>query len=129
MFKVGWWDSNASAWSTEGVSGASVDCATGNLTFQTTHLGQLAVVKSRSQLFPYRSWCVRPTGGRGGASAAVSLDLGLPEGLLVIEAGSGWVQVHASTVAAWPQVRLGKASSPQHTVHILVFSSKLVSKL
>ena len=103
--QVGWWDPEASAWSTEGVTGAALDPASGNLTFQTTHIGPLAVVQSRARLHPYRSWSVRPTGGRGGSTAAVSLDVGLPEGLLVIEAGPGWVQLPASAADTWPQLR------------------------
>ena len=116
--KVAHWDSVAHEWTTEGISHASVDPASHNLSFQTTRLiGPLAVVQSRTKHFPYRSWTIRPLGGRGGGRAAVSLDLGLPGGLLVIECGSWGVALHDSGAAtAIPQLSslIGRRYSRPH---------------
>ncbi|GAX81362.1 hypothetical protein CEUSTIGMA_g8793.t1 [Chlamydomonas eustigma] len=126
--KVGWWDPDTSAWRSEGVSGTLVDPETGHLTFQSTHMGPLAVIQSRCRLYPYQSWSVRPTGGKGGDTAAVTLEVGLAEPL-VFEAGPGWVQLATPAAETWPQLAgvAGRKMQPSalllelstHGIHLL----------
>ncbi len=71
--QVGWWDAESQGWSQAGVTDVQLDLASGSLSFRTTHLGVLAVIQSRAALLPYAFWSVRPTGGRGGRTAAVCL--------------------------------------------------------
>ena len=78
---MGWWDNELNGWNTEGVSVVALDSSSGTLSFKSTHMGPLAVVQSRVKLLPYRAWSVRPTGGRNGSTAAVTLDVGLSEPL------------------------------------------------
>ena len=42
-------------------------------------VGTLALLQKRSRLLPFKGWTVRPTGGRGGSSAAVTLLTGQPK--------------------------------------------------
>lgn len=84
--QVAWWDAERSCWSIDGVSNGHLKSHGQVLSFQTAHMGALAVVQSRTRLCPYHFWSVRPTGGRGGATAAVTLDVGLQE-KLVFEVG------------------------------------------
>lgn len=98
--KVGWWDTQTHGWSTEGISDVSHDHASGMLSFKSTHMGPLAVVQSRVRLLPYQSWSIRPTGGRNGATASITLHVGLSEPL-VFDAGPGFVKFGST---AWPQL-------------------------
>eukprot|EP00798_Chlamydomonas_sp_ICE-L_P022454 gene22454-29569_t len=93
--KVGWWDHEISGWSTQGVTDVVHDSNTGILTFKSNHMGPLAVVQSRVRLLPYQGWSVRPTGGRNGSTASVTLHCGLSEPLEFKQHGIS----HASLVA------------------------------
>ena len=97
---VGWWDPSVSGWSTAGVTDVDFDKMGGNVTFKSTHIGPLAVVQSRARLMPYSKWSVRPTGGRNGSTAAVTLSVGLPE-QIVFEVGPSTV---ALTSPAYPEL-------------------------
>eukprot|EP00198_Chlamydomonas_reinhardtii_P003323 XP_001692659.1 flagellar associated protein [Chlamydomonas reinhardtii] len=63
------------------------DGASKTFSFHTTHLAPLALVMRRTRLLPYAGWAVRPTGGRNGNGAAISLDVGL-DAPVVIELAS-----------------------------------------
>ena len=69
-------------------SDVAFDGASKTFSFHTTHLAPLALVMRRTRLLPYAGWAVRPTGGRNGNGAAISLDVGL-DAPVVIEV-SGW---------------------------------------
>ncbi len=71
--QVGWWDHETQCWRQNGITDIQLDLASGSLSFRTTNLGAIAVIQSRTKLLPYSSWSVRPTGGRGGKTAAVTL--------------------------------------------------------
>eukprot|EP00955_Chlamydomonas_euryale_P107939 365810-Chlamydomonas_euryale.AAC.3 len=88
------------SWSTKGMSGVSFK-PDGQLSFQSTRMGALAVLGVRGACLPYRRWYVRPAGGRGGPAAHVTLDIGGPA-LLSFECGEGGVSLSASASEAWP---------------------------
>ncbi|GLC60963.1 hypothetical protein PLESTB_001700500 [Pleodorina starrii] len=108
--QVAWWDEPHQIWNVDGVSNVAYDPSTNYVSFHTTHLAPLALVMSRTRLLPYKGWHVRPTGGRNGNSAAISLDCGLEEAI-VIE-----VSTHSATLSSpsWPQLQslLGVAMPP-----------------
>ena len=54
-------------------SDVSYDPSSGLVSFHTTHLAPLALLTSRCRLLPYSAWYIRPTGGKNGSSAAVTL--------------------------------------------------------
>mmetsp|Transcript_31025 Transcript_31025/g.68839 ORF Transcript_31025/g.68839 Transcript_31025/m.68839 type:complete len:672 (-) Transcript_31025:511-2526(-) len=126
--QVGWWDAKENAWSTQGVTDAAYDAGSETLSLHSTHIGPLAIIQSRARLLPYRMWSVRPTGGRNGATAAVTLDVGLAEPL-VFEAGPGYVQLAAQAGTTWPQLEqlAGRRMQPaallqalsRHGLHLL----------
>jgi hypothetical protein len=51
------------------------DRGAGSLSFSTTHLGSLALLRSRGCLLPYSAWSVRPTGGLGAATLELTLQV------------------------------------------------------
>ncbi|GIL57326.1 hypothetical protein Vafri_12587 [Volvox africanus] len=108
--QVAWWDEPHQIWNVDGISNVAYDPATNYVSFHTTHLAPLALVMSRTRLLPYKGWNVRPTGGRNGNSAAVTLDCGLDEPV-VIE-----VSIKTATLSSpsWPQLQslLGVAMPP-----------------
>ncbi|KAG1660998.1 hypothetical protein FOA52_007163 [Chlamydomonas sp. UWO 241] len=113
---IGWWDTDACAWSTSGVTEPSISVdASGvtKLSVHTTHMGPIAVLAKRTARLPYKAWYVRPTGGRGGATAAISLDVGGPT-LLTLDAGPGYVSLAPCAGAAWPALAalVGKRMPP-----------------
>lgn len=55
------------------LSDVNYDLSANLVSFRTTHLAPLALLGSRCRLVPYEAWHIRPTGGRDGASAAVTL--------------------------------------------------------
>jgi cancer susceptibility candidate protein 1 len=71
---------------------------------------------------------VRPTGGRGGATAAISLDVGGPA-LLTLDVGPGYASLAPSAGEAWPPLAplVGKRMPPgsllaelsSHGMHLL----------
>lgn len=92
--QVGWWDAEHSCWSTSGISEVVVNHSPPSLSFHTTHLAPLAVILPRTRLLPYKSWSVRPTGGKNGTTAAVTLQLpALGESPVVLEVGPGWTKL------------------------------------
>ncbi|EFJ46480.1 hypothetical protein VOLCADRAFT_92992 [Volvox carteri f. nagariensis] len=99
--QVAWWDEPHQIWNVDGISNVSYDPATNYVSFHTTHLAPLALVMSRTRLLPYKGWNVRPTGGRNGSSAAITLDCGL-EDPIVIE-----VSTRTATLSSpsWPQLQ------------------------
>lgn len=93
-------------------SNVSYDASSRFASFQTTHLAPLALLVSRTRLLPYSAWHVRPTGGRNGNSAAITLDLpGLGE-RVVLEVGKGTAALTEPTT--WPQLEslVGVAMAP-----------------
>ncbi|KIY95176.1 flagellar associated protein, partial [Monoraphidium neglectum] len=92
--RVGWWDDAAGCWSEEGISGIRFQPGRRLLTFSTARLGTLALLAPRARLLPYRSWDLRPTGGLGGATVALTLRpcAPLPEPL-VIDIGPAWARL------------------------------------
>ena len=56
-------------------SGVEYDDVKGTLSFSSLHLGTLALLGDRSRLLPYRSWSIRPTGGYGGSTAEITLEV------------------------------------------------------
>ncbi len=79
-------------------SGVRFEPSTRQLTFSTTHLGTLALLAPRVRLLPYRSWNLRPTGGLGGGTVALTLhaaEMAQLPGPLVIEAGPAWARLVA----------------------------------
>ncbi|KXZ46913.1 hypothetical protein GPECTOR_39g407 [Gonium pectorale] len=115
--QVAWWDEQHGIWNTDGVSNVSYDEATNHFSFLTTHLAPLALVMSRTRLLPYKSWHIRPTGGRNGSSAAITLDCGL-DSPVVIEVG---VRTATLTSPTWPQLQslLGVAMQPLELLQAL----------
>ncbi|XRB02501.1 cancer susceptibility candidate protein 1 [Pycnococcus provasolii] len=86
--KIGWWDAEKGAWSQSGITEVQYDEDTNMISFFTTKLTSLALIQSRTQLFPYRGWFLRPVIKRFDPDfMAVELRLlcGLPMGELVIE--------------------------------------------
>ena len=58
--KIGWWDAEKGAWSQSGITEVQYDEDTNMISFFTTKLTSLALIQSRTQLFPYRGWFLRP---------------------------------------------------------------------
>lgn len=56
-------------------SNVSHDAAAGRLSFSTTHLGCLALLQDSSAHLPYTSWTIRPSGGLGGSTAFIDLQV------------------------------------------------------
>ncbi|KAG2448008.1 hypothetical protein HYH02_007036 [Chlamydomonas schloesseri] len=98
--QVAWWDEAHSIWNTDGISNVAYDDAANTFSFHTTHLAPLALVMRRTRLLPYAGWSIRPTGGRNGNSAAISLDVGL-DAPVVIEVSKGTAALSSSN---WPQL-------------------------
>lgn len=81
--QVGWWDPEIGGWNTTGITDVLLDPTSSSLSFHTTHTGPLAVIQSRAALLPYTTWNVRPTGGRNGNTAALTISCtALPEPLV-----------------------------------------------
>lgn len=57
---VGWWDADAREWSLDGVSEVKFSAATRTLSFLTTHLAPLAVLRPSHAELPYRRWLLTP---------------------------------------------------------------------
>jgi len=80
-------------------SNVRFDPASRLLTFASNRLGLLALVISRHRLLPFRSWDLRPTGGLGGNTVALTLHAAAAHASLqdplVIEAGPAWVRLVA----------------------------------
>jgi hypothetical protein len=51
------------------------DYSKGTLSFSSLHLGTLALLGDRTRLLPYHSWSIRPTGGYGGSTAEITLEV------------------------------------------------------
>ncbi|GBF90183.1 hypothetical protein Rsub_03316 [Raphidocelis subcapitata] len=95
--RVGWWDEAAGRWSEEGVGAVRFNPSTRLLAFPSSRLGAPhALVAPRLRLLPYRSWDLRPTGGLGGATVALTLRVAscaaLPDPV-IIEAGPAWARL------------------------------------
>jgi len=88
---VGWWDSEAQEWKTDGVTDIKVDEDT--LTYATVKLTHLALLQSRVALMPYKQWNMRPT--ETGESCIISLTPAMAdfEAPFEIEAGDGWCRL------------------------------------
>lgn len=56
-------------------SNVSFDAAAGRLSFSSRHLGCLALLHDTSAHLPYSSWTTRPTGGLGGSTAVIDLQV------------------------------------------------------
>nr|ACN22074.1 inner dynein arm I1 intermediate chain IC97 [Chlamydomonas reinhardtii]ACN22075.1 inner dynein arm I1 intermediate chain IC97 [Chlamydomonas reinhardtii] len=98
--QVAWWDEAHSIWNTDGISDVAFDGASKTFSFHTTHLAPLALVMRRTRLLPYAGWAVRPTGGRNGNGAAISLDVGLDAPVVIeVSKGAAWL-----SSPAWPQL-------------------------
>lgn len=92
-------------------------------------VGTLALLQKRSRLLPFKGWNVRPTGGRGGSSAAVTVLTGQPRWPLSFStelyASSPMLLVHHPLHEFWSRPSDSKAEdcatagSPEVT---LVFS-------
>lgn len=99
--QAGWWDEATCSWSTAGISDVSYDPSSGLASFHTTHLAPLALLTSRCRLLPYASWYIRPTGGKNGSSAALTLSCKELDEKIVFEVTSTGVALKAPT---WPQL-------------------------
>ncbi|KAG2431165.1 hypothetical protein HXX76_009694 [Chlamydomonas incerta] len=108
--QVAWWDEAHSIWNTDGISDVAFDAAANTFSFHTTHLAPLALVMRRTRLLPYAGWSIRPTGGRNGNAAAISLDVGL-DAPVVIEVSKGTASLSSP---AWPQLAslIGQPMAP-----------------
>ncbi|KAG2486777.1 hypothetical protein HYH03_014576 [Edaphochlamys debaryana] len=116
--QVGWWDEARSIWNTDGISDVSYDSSTNTFSFHTTHLAPLALVMSRTRLLPYKAWTVRPTGGRNGASAAITLECPSLDAQVIIEVGTSTATL---TSPVWPQLQslLGVPMAPLELLQAL----------
>jgi hypothetical protein len=56
-------------------SNTAYDAAAGRLSFSSVHLGCLALLQDTSAHLPYSSWTIRPTGGLGGSTAVIDLQV------------------------------------------------------
>jgi hypothetical protein len=61
-------------------SGVSYDAAAGQLTFSTTRLGCLALLHDTTAHLPYSAWTIMPTGGLGGSTATIDMQVGVGVG-------------------------------------------------
>lgn len=68
---------------------ALLDRTTGILTFVTTKLAPMALVRSRTALLPYKKWSTRPSKGKNGNAVRVVVDCGFSEGQVWKGQGSG----------------------------------------
>lgn len=59
-------------------SDTAYDVATGRLSFSSVHLGCLALLQDTSAHLPYTSWIIRPSGGLGGSTVVIDLQVRKP---------------------------------------------------
>jgi len=119
--QVAWWDPETQSWSQEGVSDVALEQAIHTLSFHSTHLGPLALVQSRTRLLPYKTWNVRPTGGKNGKTVAVTLSVPCIQELIVFEVGPGYVSLREPMLEALEPI-MGKQMTPEQL--LLTLSSK-----
>lgn len=56
-------------------SNVAYDAAARRLSFSSVHIGCLALLHDTSAHLPYDSWAIRPSGGQGGSTAIIDLQV------------------------------------------------------
>lgn len=56
-------------------SNVAYDAAARRLSFSSVHIGCLALLQDTSAHLPYSSWTIRPSGGLGGSTAVIDLQV------------------------------------------------------
>jgi len=106
--RVGWWDEEAAAWTTEGVTDVRIE--DGTLTYASVKLTHLALLQSRVAMVTYRKWSMRPTSP--GESCIISITPNNARfGNVELEAGDGWCRLVGPNIPELNALRQKKMSS------------------
>jgi hypothetical protein len=91
-------------------SNVAYDAAARRLSFSSVHIGCLALLHDTSAHLPYDSWAMRPSGGQGGSTAIIDLQVSaqyvccLPGVVWVLRGCTGCTPVHQlEQLMPWPK--------------------------
>ncbi|CAG9462199.1 unnamed protein product [Pedinophyceae sp. YPF-701] len=115
----GVWDFEQKCWRTDWVKSASVDREARTVTLTVVASGPMALLQERTRVLPFDRWHLRPTGGRGSNTAALTVYAkGLAEPIeFGIGEGSAWVAGPEDLPAIKPL--LGVRTTPRQLLLLL----------